>query len=139
MYEGELVAAAAASSAAATATASAATTAAAGAPAPTTAAAAAPTPTTAAAGAPTPTLEVGVADDETAAHQALDVVDLGALHHRGALRVHQDLDRLGVYDEVAFFWLLLDAEHVLKTSMGTGYHHHAQEGARLVLLAEDLF
>lgn len=83
-------------------------------------------------------LHVGIADDEPASHQAIDVVDLGALHEGSALGVHEHSNILGLDDDVIGFLFLLDAKHVLKATMATGRYHDPEQSPFLPLIAEHL-
>ena len=95
-----------------------------------TAASAATTAATTAAAAATGTtsasaLEVGVANHEPAAHEAVNVVDLGPLYQRGAFRIDQDSDSVGLDDKVILFGFRLHAKHVLEAAVGSRRHHDA--------------
>jgi hypothetical protein len=133
------VAAAATSPSAAAGTASTPTTAAATASTPTTAAtgaATASTPTTAATTASR--LKIRVADDESASHQALGIVYLGAFDERSAISIDQDADRVRIDDEVVFGGLLLHAEHVLHAPVGAGCDHHSEHAVFFSLFLQQV-
>ena len=83
-------------------------------------------------------LEIGVADDETAPHQALGIVYLGTLDQRRTIRVDQNTDRGGVDDEVVIGSLMLHAEHVLHASVGAGRDHHPEHAVFFPLLFQQV-
>ena len=106
----------------------------------TTAAAAATTAATAArASAAAHRLGVGIADDESASHQAFHVVDVGAVEQRSAVGVDQNLDRVRVDDEIVIGGLGLDAEHVLQATVGAGHDYDSQHAFFRALLVQNLF
>ena len=82
---------------------------------------------------------VGVADDETAAHQALDVVDAGPVDERSAVCVHQHAHRFGLDDDVVVTRRLFHPEHVLQAASGARHHHDPEHVAGLILLGKHLF
>ena len=124
----ELVSAAGASSTTASATAASSTTATS-----TTSA-----PAAAGASATAVSLEVGIADDEAASHQALHVVNGGAVEQRSAVGVHKHLDCGGVNDEVVFTDFLLDAQHILDSALRTGHDHDSEHTVLVALLFQDV-
>ena len=105
----------------------------------TTATAAATTTATGTAATAGANLEIRVADDEAASHQAIDVVNLRAFDKRGAFRVNEDLYAGRVNDEVVHLCFTLHAEHVLEAAVGSGYDHHPQQSADFALFGQYLF
>lgn len=116
-------------------------------PASTTATAAASTTATASATATTAgtaataaaNLEIGVADDEAASHEAVHVVNLRTFHEGRAFRVNEDLHTGGVDNEVVHLRFTFHAEHVLETAVWSGNYHHSQQSAGFALLVQYLF
>lgn len=105
----------------------------------TTAATSSATSTACASAAAAANLEVGVADDEAATHQAVHIVNLRAFDQRGALRVDKDLHAGCVNYKVVSLRFAFHAEHVLEAAVWSGHDHHSQQSARLTLLVQYLF
>ena len=115
----------------------AATTAATATPAAATAsAAAAATGTTASSASTTGELDVRVADDEAAAHEALNVVDLCAFHEGSAFGIDQNSEVLNVHDEVVILRLFFDAHRILKSTVRARHRHDSQQCTCLSLFLE---
>ena len=84
-------------------------------------------------------LEVGVADDEAASHQAVHIVDLRAFDKWRRFGVNKDLDAGGFDYQVVRLRLAFHAEHVLETAVRAWYDHHPQQSAGLALLVQYFF
>jgi hypothetical protein len=103
-----------------------------------TAASAATSAAAAAAATTTSALEVRVADNEPAAHQTLDIVDLRAVKKRRAVGIYENLDGVSVDNEVVVACFLLDAEDILHASSGTRHYHYPEHAVVLTLFFQNI-
>src|SRR5919106_5718623 len=82
-------------------------------------------------------LDVGVVDGEAGAHEAVDVVELGAHDVRNAHGVDEHPDALGLEDLVVVGDLVVEVDAVLETGAASGPHADTQREVFLTLLGHE--
>ena len=77
-------------------------------------------------------------DGEAAAHQGVDVVDLGAIEVHGAEIIDEQADAIGLDDLVAILGALLDGHAVLQTGASSRRDKDAQRALGGPLLGQEI-